>query len=244
MHDKDLYARILGIQLPWRVTEVALRLEAGEVQVEVAVDGAVQCPACGQASPGYDRRERRWRHLDTCQYRTIVIAQVPRVNCATHGVVQVAVPWADAGSRCTALFEALVIDWLREASLTAVSRRMQLSWDEVDGIMSRAVARGLARRQVAAPRRIGVDETSFQKRHEYVTVVCDLDGDRVLHVADEHTEARLATFYQGLGPAGCAGIEVVAGKRTEVAVSLVETREGFAHPNKFGEKYRDPKKYR
>ncbi|HEV2238169.1 MAG TPA: ISL3 family transposase [Ktedonobacterales bacterium] len=211
MHDKDLYARILGIQLPWCVSEVALRLEAGEVQVKVAAEqGALRCPTCERVSPGYDTRERRWRHLDTCQYRTIVIAQVPRVNCATHGVGQVVVPWAEAGSRFTALFEALVIDWLQEASLAAVSRRVQLSWDEVDGIMSRAVARGLARRQAAAPRRIGVDETSFQKRHEYVTVVCDLDGDRVLHVADEHTEASLAGFYEQLGPAACAAVEVVA----------------------------------
>ena len=54
---------------------------------------------------------------------------------------------------------------------------------EVDGIMQRAVQRGLERREVQAPQRIGVDETSFQKRHEYVTVVNDLDG-HVLHVAD------------------------------------------------------------
>ncbi len=192
MHDKDLYARILGIQRPWSVTAVALHLEAGEVPVTVAAErAALRCPTCEQASPGYDARERRWRHLDPCQYRTIVIAQVPRVHCATHGVGQVVVPWAEAGSRFTALFEALVIDWLREASLAAGGRRLQLSWDEGEGILSRAVARGLARRPVARPRRIGVDETSFQKRPEYVTVVCDLERDRVLYVANEPTETSL-----------------------------------------------------
>ena len=38
--------------------------------------------------------------------------------------------------------------------------------------------------------RIGVDETSFQKRHEYVTFVCDLDGTQggVLCVADDRKE--------------------------------------------------------
>jgi transposase len=86
-------------------------------------------------------------HLDTCQYRTIVSAQVTRVHCATHGVVQIPVPCLEAGTRFTALFESLVIDWLKVGSLKAVSQRLQLSWDEVDGIMSRAVARGLARRQ-------------------------------------------------------------------------------------------------
>jgi hypothetical protein len=33
------------------------------------------------------------------------------------------------------------------------------------------------------PERVGVDETAFHKRHEYVTVINDLDG-HVLHVAD------------------------------------------------------------
>ena len=34
--------------------------------------------------------------------------------------------------------------------------------------------------RVEVPERLGMDETSFQKRHEYVMVVNDLEG-RVLH---------------------------------------------------------------
>ena len=211
MRDKDLYAAILGLQPPWHVEEVTLRLEAGEVQVRVASDrGALRCPTCGQEAPGYDTRERRWRHLDTCQYRTILVAAVPRVRCPQHGVGQVTLPWAEAGSRFTALLEALVIDWLREASVAAVARRLRLSWDAVDGIMRRAVARGLARRHLEPPRRIGVDETSFQKRYEYVTVVCDLERARVLYVADGHSGESLAGFYDALGRVGCAGLRVIA----------------------------------
>jgi transposase len=210
MRDKELYARILGIQLPWRVQDVVLHLDAGEVHVMLAANrAAFRCPTCGQECPGYDSRERRWRHLDTCQYRTILIAVIPRVRCAAHGVVQVAVPWAEEGSRFTALFEAVAIDWLREASLTAVGRQLDLSWDEVDGILGRAVARGLARRELTPPRRIGVDETAFQKRHEYVTVVCDREQDVVANVADGHRETSLAGFYEALGPAACAALELV-----------------------------------
>jgi hypothetical protein len=46
-----------------------------------------------------------------------------------------------------------------------------LSWDEVDGIMQRAVKRGLERRGETKPKNIGIDETSFRKRHDYVTVI-------------------------------------------------------------------------
>ena len=213
MQDRTLYARLLGIEDPWEVTDVTLRLaEDQAVVVRVAMDPsrALQCPRCQAPCSRYDCRERRWRHLDTMQYRTLLVAEVPRVRCDEHGVVQIAVPWAEPGSRFTALFEALVIDWLKEASFTAVARRLSLSWDQVAGIQGRAVRRGLARREKQTPRRIGVDETSFRKHYEYITLVNDLDHDRVLWVGDDRRKATLSAFYAGLGEQGCAQLESVA----------------------------------
>ena len=186
--------------------------EAQEVRIEVALrSGArLRCPECGAACGVHDRRERRWRHLDTMQYRTILRAQVPRVRCERHGVRQVSVPWADEGSRLTAWFEALVIDWLHEASVLAVSRRLRLSWDQVAGIQARAVGRGLARRERKQPRAIGVDETSFQKRHEYVTIVNDLEAKTegvVLYVGEDRRQETLEGYFEELGPEGCARLE-------------------------------------
>jgi transposase len=213
MQDRTLYARLLGIEDPWRVTDVTLRLdEAHEVIVSVELDPAVtlHCPKCEGPGSRYDSRERRWRHLDTMQYRTILVAQIPRVQCTEHGVVQVAVPWSDPQSRFTALFEALVIDWLKEASFSAVARQLSLSWDQVDGIQERAVRRGLSRRKRQRPRRIGVDETSFRKRAEYITVVNDLDQNKVLWIGDDRRKTTLSAFYTELGVEGCDRLESVA----------------------------------
>ena len=134
MRETTLYERLLGIERPWRVHDVRLALAQGDVEVGVEFVGeTLVCPACGAACPGYDRRPRVWRHLDTMQYRTLVRAEVPRVRCAEHGVQQVPVPWADAQARFTALFEAMVIDWLQVASFAAVARQCRLSWDQVAG---------------------------------------------------------------------------------------------------------------
>ena len=70
-----------------------------------------------------------------------------------------------------------------------------MSWDEVDGVMRRAVARGLARRESLPLRKIGVDETSFQKRHEYVTVVYDTERARVLEVLGGRKQEDLEDFF-------------------------------------------------
>lgn len=212
MRDRELYARILGLSAPWSVKDVELDLASDEVRVivEVEADAKLPCPTCGKPCGRYDRRERRWRHLDTCQLHTVLVAQVPRVDCPEHGVLQVKVPWAEPGSAFTALFEALVIDWLKEACLHAVAVRMRMSWDEVDGVQQRAVQRGLARRAHKAPTKMGVDETSFQKRHEYVTVVTDHVEGHVIHVADDRKQATLEGYFDTMSPQERASIESVA----------------------------------
>jgi len=83
----------------------------------------------------------------------------------------VKLPWAEPSSRFTALLERLVIDWLGAASQKAVSERMRLTWDEIHGIMERAVERGLKRRQAEPLLELGVDEKAFRKGHKYVTVL-------------------------------------------------------------------------
>jgi len=212
MRDKDLYGTILGIIVPWKVSAVDLQPDQRKVEVRVGWSAASKppCPTCGRPSPRYDTRERRWRHLDTCQYKTILVAAVPRVECSEHGVVQIDVPWAEKGSGFTALFEALVIDWLREAPISAVADLLGLTWDQVDGVMARAVARGLARRELEPSRVMGVDETSFQKRHEYVTVVSDLEESTVLYVADGKGSGSLDGFFKQLSAEQLDEIEVMA----------------------------------
>lgn len=211
MRDRELYGTILGIAAPWRVADVELRPTVGEVEVFIDHDGTgLLCPKCKVVCGRYDSRRRTWRHLDTCQYRTLLTAEVPRVRCDEHGVLQIEAPWAEPNSRFTAMFESLAIDWLRETSISAVARRMRVTWDELDGIQQRAVRRGIMRRKRGELTHIGVDETSFQKRHEYVTVVIDLKQATVVDILDGHDEQALRSFYAALSPAELARIQVVA----------------------------------
>ena len=235
MKDTQLYSQILGIEKPWKVTDVKVSLPEDEVEVFVEHGGSkLSCPKCGKTCPGYDKRTRRWRHLDTCQLKTLLVADVPRVQCAEHGVVNVSVPWAEPGSGFTAMFEALVIDWLQAASISAVADRMKLSWNAVDGIMQRAVKRGLSRREALSPTRISVDETAYRKGHDYITVVTDQVQGTVLHVADDRKTGSLAEFYALLSEEQKVGIESVCMdmwpayiKATREALSDADSRIAF-----------------
>jgi transposase len=213
MQDHELYRRILGIEAPWYVDAVELKLELGEIHVRLAHLDVIDwpCSECGAACKLYDHQpERQWRHLDTCQYQTILHAAPPRSACSNHGVRVVKMPWAEPSSRFTALFELLAIEWLKAASQKAVAEMLGLSWDEIHGIMERAVKRGLERRKAEPVSEIGVDEKAFRKGQSYVTLVNDLVRRRVLYVAEDRKQSSLDGFWETLTPEQISGIAAVA----------------------------------
>jgi len=213
MQDNELYRRLLGIESPWEVSGVDLDLSQGEVRVrlEHTKDAKWVCAECGKSCALYDHQgERRWRHLDTCQYRTVLVAAVPRTRCAEHGVRCVRLPWAEASSRFTELFEALAVSLLRVASQSAAAGQLRLSWDEVHLLMDRAVRRGLARREAEPVPYMGVDEKAFRKGHKYLTIVNDLGRRRVLYVAPDRKQSSLDGFWKTLSAAQLQGIEAMA----------------------------------
>lgn len=211
MRDLELYQAILGLRAPWRVTHVDMNVSQQEVLVTVdAGPGPYPCPECQEPVAGYDRKPRRWRHLDTCQFTTWIAAEVPRVACPHHGVKQIAIPWADPGSQFTALFERLAIDLLRECSVKGAAGLLRLTWDEAWGIKQRAVTRGLRRRTAEVVPHLGVDEKAIAKRHRYLTVVADLKRHRVLYLAEGRKQGSLDGFWPTLTAPQRAGITAIA----------------------------------
>lgn len=120
------------------------------------------------------------------------------------------VPWAERRSHFTLLFERLAIAWLKEATPLAVARRLGLTWEEANGIVERAVRRGLCRRGSVAGRCLGIDEHSYLRRYQFVTMVVDLDTQTVLHVASDRTAESLAAYFGGLSLAERTAIDAIA----------------------------------
>ena len=153
MKDKDLFQTLLGLSRPWFVDRVELTLEKAEVHVYVGhQDVRWRCPECEEEGATYDHGEERvWRHLDTMQYTTLLHARPPRMSCSEHGVRSVRLPWGEAKSRFTMLFERLAIELLLRTSLAAGARLLKISWEEAWGIQKRAVERGLSRKEIRPP---------------------------------------------------------------------------------------------
>lgn len=213
MEDKELYRHVLGLEKPWRVDRVQLDIRQERVDVWAVHDEGQRwpCPECGVGLSVYDHApERTWRHLDTCQFKTFLHARIPRVKCPTHGVRQVKVSWAEEHSRFTALFERLAIMVLKETSIEGAGKVLRISWDEAWQIMGRAVERGRKRKSRRAVKKIGVDEKSLGKGHNYLTLVYDLKAATVEHIEDDRRKESLDGYFSLLTPRQRAKIEAIA----------------------------------
>lgn len=235
MQDKELYQQILGLSSPWFVSDVQLDHQAQEVRVHVEHPRGVKfcCPDCGTELACHDHAdERRWRHLDSCQFKTVLIARTPRVKCAEHGVRNATVPWAEKGSRFTLMFERFAIDVLLAAqTVKGAQSILRTSWDETWHILTKAVQRGKARKTDKAMPRIGIDEKAFRKGQNYITLIYDLDTSTVEAIAEGNdTESGIACFSQ-LSQAQRDSVQAIAMdmsaayvKAAKASIPLAETK--------------------
>ena len=108
----------------------------------------------------------------------------------------------------------LTVAWLAKyLPRSAVAGYMRIDWQTVGSCMSRALhdLEPERARRLNGLVNIGIDETSYQKGHKYITVVVNHDTNTVVWVADGHGKSVLEQFYKGLTDEQLASIKVVTG---------------------------------
>jgi len=209
---KDLYYHLIGLQDPWIISEVNFDVKLQQVDVYVSYpSNECTCSKCNHACPVYDFvKERTWRHLDSCGFKTFVHAQIPRSNCKTDGIHQIKTPWAEPHSRFTLMFQTLAIQILKECTVSGAAKFLRISWDSVWHIMKKAVERGLSKKSLSNSKYIGVDEKSVLRGHDYFTIVYNLDKGSVEYIANDRNSNSLSEYFEQLTEEQKTNIEAVA----------------------------------
>lgn len=214
MKDTTLYEHLLGLKTPWSVGSVDLSLTEQRVVVEVVLQsGQVWADPTDTQKRAHINGwcERQWRHLDTCQFETIIKARVPQLKYSDGTVEELTVPWAERYSRVTTLMAAFVIKLLGACPTTqAVCMLTRLSWGTVNAIMGSAVERGMLRRTKEEISYLGIDEKSSEKGHTYASILTDIDRSRVLDVVPERTLGAAVSLLETLTPAQRMSVKAVA----------------------------------
>jgi transposase len=169
-----------------------------------------RCSGCGRKCRGYDRdRGRRWRHLDVAGMLLHLRYDIRRVDCPRCRVKVELVPWADTNSWFTRPFEDHVGYLAQRSDKTSVSATMRIAWETVGAIIQRVVARHQKGDPLKGLTTIGVDELSYRRHHEYITIVIDHDKARVVWAKPGKNAETLKAFFDELGPTRCAKLEAV-----------------------------------
>ena len=91
-------------------------------------------------------------------------------------------PWARPNSGFTLLFEALAMALIeREMPVKRVAEIMRVNPQRIWTVFNHWVCEARKRDNPSAITRLGVDETSSHKGHEYITLGVDMDARRVVH---------------------------------------------------------------
>ena len=207
------YRALLGLDSNWKVTKVEFLPKQKAVDIHISFCGTgLKCPKCNCDCTQADLApQRSWRHLDTMQFTTTIHASVPRSKCEECGVLTLPAPWADKHSRFTLLFECMAIEVIQAcSSLSSAAALLSLNWKSVHAIMERAVERGLKLRHLDEVKHVGIDEKSFGKGQDYVSVMVDIDNNRVLEVEPGRTREAVDNLWKTLAEPIRQGVAAVA----------------------------------
>ena len=173
------------------------------------------CPYCGNVCPGYDHhssKPRKWRDVDYGECKVFLVYHLNRINCPEHGIVTEAVPWANKGDRFTKAFRTKISQRVLDSSNSAVSKSLRVDWKTVERHVHFTV---MSDKQTTTSLdgliSIGVDETSYQKGHKYITVVINHETNKVIWVEDKHGLNIFRKFFDSLTPVQKLSIKHVSG---------------------------------
>jgi transposase len=212
-----LFSKALNLEGSWKIINIEFIEAEGKINIflDFPRGSLFPCPKCQKALKAYDTTEKRWRHLNFFQYACYLIVRVPRIDCEKDGTLQIEVPWARNGADFTLLFESLAMTLCREMPVNKVSQIIKVDDNKLWRMMSYYTEAARQLEDHSGVSKVGVDETSKSKGHDYVSLFVDLEGRKTIFVAEGKGSETISAFKQDLLAHGGA-----ADKITDMSIDM------------------------
>lgn len=183
---KQITTSSLALVEPWYVESVIFDSTKNQINIYVNVRefASFLCPHCGRAAKryGFEPDMRTWRHADCFFYPTFVHCRRPRVQCPDCGVQQISAPFERKNSRFTLMFEGYAMLIMADMPRSKAAKLLRCNEKSMTNILSYWVNKADNARSLANVVSLAIDETSFRKHHDYVTLGIDADKRCVIDV--------------------------------------------------------------
>jgi transposase len=201
MKDTDIFQLALGLTSPWRVklSTFAPETKRLDIVLHFARGSTFTCPDCGLTElKAHDTVSKTWRHLNFFQHDAYLTAKVPRIKCTDCGVRLVDVPWARPGSGFTLLFEAMIMTLAKAMPVKTIGEFVGEHDTRLWRMIHHYVDQGRVAADYSGVQKVGFDETSSKRGHNYVSLFVDLEGPNVLFATEGKDSSTVKRFKEDL----------------------------------------------
>jgi len=196
---RNIFQSALNIKDPWFIKDIEFDQNSKklDIWIDFKVGSTFECPQCNkQGCTVYDTKMRTWRHLNFFQHKAYLHCRVPRIKCDDCGIHQCKVPWARKQSGFTLLMDALIMLLAQSMPISKVAEMIGEHDTRIWRVVEHYVEEARSKENFSDVSTIGVDETSFTKGHNYVTIVADIKKSKVIHVCEGKDSSTITTFHK------------------------------------------------
>jgi len=201
MKDTELFQTALMLTPPWQVVECQFNVnqERLNIHLDFLKGSQFSCPDCNQADCAvHDTKQKSWRHLNFFQHETYMYARVPRIKCSNCGVRLINVPWARAGSEFTLLFDAYVMMLAPSMPVKRIGELVSEHDTRLWRIIQHHVDEAREQADHSDVKKVGVDETSSKRGHNYVSIFVDLEKSKTIFATEGKDNTTVESFAADL----------------------------------------------
>jgi len=201
---KELFERALGINKPWFIDDIKFNAKERRLDIHINFEAGAkfQYISEGEHISGefgvYDTVEKSWRHLNFFQHECYLHCRIPRVKPEDGKIRQVEAPWEGKSNGFTLLLEALLLQLCSEMTVNAVSRLTGVDDNKIWRMLECYIDETRAQDDFSSLTKIGLDETSKGKNHDYVTVFVDMEKRKTVYVTEGKDNTTLERFVEDL----------------------------------------------
>ena len=236
-----MLAGSLELEEPWYITGAEFNSEKNVIDVYVGIreNAVFACPKCGGPTTryGYEPTERSWRHADCLFYPCYVHCKRPRISCDKCGALQINAPFERTNSRFTLLFEGYAMLIMADVPRRKASRLLRCNEKSLASILSYWVHDAVDKLDLSDVMKLAIDETSFKRGHDYVTVTIDALKRRVFDVQHGRKKEVVTKMKEKLERQGGAAQNILAVTSDMSTSYLPGVKENFPNAEQIIDKF-------
>lgn len=185
---------LLPLSYPFAISRIEKHEELEQVHIYLEVSKDYR-PSPHHSIHSY--YERSWEHLRLFQYRSFLHCRLLVFLDRQSGkTAAMEVGFSRKHSRFTLLYEQQVLRLMRtHCCFSSVAAQLGIYPQRVESIYHHYTTEAYLSHTASVCGRVGIDETSTRKGHNYITVFTDMDAQRVIAIENGRSGEAIKAFF-------------------------------------------------